>query len=213
MDSALGSCKLGRNAEFQGIMPVRGKILNCLKADEMKALESEIIIDLLKVLACGVEVKSKKNSELNSFNLDNLNWSRVIICTDADVDGYQIRTLILTMLYVLAPTLIKEGKVYIVETPLYEIETKLESFFAYSDSEKDEIVKDITGNYKVHRSKGLGENDAEMMWHTTMNPETRKLTRVNIGDVIKMQDTFELFLGDAVAPRKEYIEKYGYKYI
>lgn len=213
-DSALGSCKLGRDAEFQGIMPVRGKILNCLKANLIKVLDSEIIVDLIKVLSCGIEVNSKKNKELNSFSLDNLNWDKVIICTDADVDGYQIRTLILTMLHVLVPTLIREGKVYIVETPLYEIELENgESIFVYSDSEKDKVISGLTCKYKVHRSKGLGENDPDMMWKTTMNPETRKLTRVKIDDVEKMQAMFELLLGDDVAPRKKYIEEHGHKYV
>ena len=212
-DSALGSCKLGRDSEFQALMPVRGKILNCLKADITRIFESEIIIDLMKVLGCGIEVQSKKNKELNSFNLDNLQYDKIIICTDADVDGFQIRTLILTMIYILAPTLIREGKVYIVETPLYEIETKEGSLFAYTDSEKDEIIASINTRYKVHRSKGLGENNADMMWHTTMCPESRRLIRVNINDVVKMQDAFELFLGDDVQKRKEYIEENGYKYI
>lgn len=213
-DSALGSCKLGRDSEFQGIIPVRGKILNCLKANLMKIFDSDIIIDLLKVMGCGVEINSKKNKELHSFNLENLNWDKVIICTDADVDGYQIRTLILTMVYVLAPTLIREGKVYIVETPLYEIEPQHgESIFVYSDSERDKVISGLTCKYKVHRSKGLGENDPDMMWHTTMNPETRKLTRVKIDDVEKMQEMFELLLGDDVAPRKKHIEEHGHKYV
>lgn len=213
-DSALGSCKLGRNAEFQGIMPVRGKILNCLKANLIKVLDSEVIVDLMRVLGCGIEVNSKKNKDLHSFNLENLNWDKVIICTDADVDGYQIRTLILTMIYALAPTLIREGKVYIVETPLYEIEPQNgESIFVYSDSERDIAINQLTCKYKIHRSKGLGENDPDMMWHTTMNPETRKLIRVKIDDVEKMQEKFELLLGDEVAPRKKHIEEHGHKYV
>lgn len=213
MDSALGSCKLGRDSEFQALMPVRGKILNCLKADITKALESEIIVDLMKVLGCGIETSSKKHKDLHTFNLELLQYDKIIICTDADVDGYQIRTLILTMIHTLAPTLIREGKVYIVETPLFEIETKETSHFAYSESEKEATLKGITGRYKVHRSKGLGENDAEMMWHTTMNPETRRLIRVTINDVVAMQNAFELFLGDDVKPRKAFIEANGYKYI
>lgn len=212
-DSALGSCKLGRDSNFQALMPVRGKILNCLKADVTKALESEIIVDLIKVLGCGVESKSKKNKEFNTFDINSLKYDKVIICTDADVDGFQIRTLILTMIYTLMPTLIKEGKVYIVETPLYEIETKNKSYFAYTDNEKEQIVSNIHEKYKVHRSKGLGENNAEMMWETTMNPETRKLTQVTIDNVKKMNSSFELFLGDDIQKRKSFIEKNGYKYI
>lgn len=213
MDSALGSCKLGRDSEFQALMPVRGKILNCLKADIPRIMDSDIIIDLMKVIGCGIEVSSKKNKELNMFNLDWLKYDKIILCTDADVDGYQIRTLILTMLYILAPTLIREGKVFIVETPLFEIVTKDVSYFAYSESEKETILNGIDTSYKVHRSKGLGENNPDMMWATTMNPDTRRLIRVNINDVVKMKDTFELFLGDDVAPRKQFIEEFGYKYI
>lgn len=212
-DSAQGSCKLGRDSEFQALMPVRGKILNCLKADIPRIMDSDIIIDLMKVIGCGIEVSSKKNKELNIFNLDLLRYDKIIICTDADVDGYQIRTLILTMFYILAPTLIREGRVFIVETPLFEIVTKDGSYFAYSESEKEAILNGIDTNYKVHRSKGLGENNPDMMWTTTMNPDTRRLIRVNINDVVKMKDTFELFLGDDVAPRKQFIEEFGYKYI
>ena len=117
-DSAMGAVKLSRDAEYQGIMPVRGKILNCLKADYAKIFKSDIITDLLKVLGCGVEVKDKHVKDLSAFDLDNLRWNKVVICTDADVDGFQIRTLILTMLYRLTPTLIQQGYVYIAESPL-----------------------------------------------------------------------------------------------
>ena len=178
-DSALGACKLSRDAEFQGIMPVRGKILNCLKADYARIFKSDVITDLMRVLGCGVEVQSKQAKDLSAFNLENLRWNKVIICTDADVDGFQIRTLILTMLYRLAPTLIREGYVYIAESPLYEIVSKGKTYFAYSDREKAAIVDSLGGaKADINRSKGLGENDPEMMWLTTMNPDTRKLIRV-----------------------------------
>lgn len=212
-DSALGSCMLGRNAEFQGIMPIRGKILNCLKANYEKIFRSEIIIDLLKVLGCGVEIKSKHNTDLNSFDLNQLRWSKVIICTDADVDGFQIRTLLLTMLYRLVPTLIKEKKVFIAESPLYEINSAKKILFAYSEKEKVDILKKLNGKYTIQRSKGLGENEPEMMWQTTMNPETRKLIQVMPEDIEKTQKMFELLLGDNLQGRKEFIEKFGYKYI
>ena len=212
-DSALGSCKLGRNAEFQGIMPVRGKILNCLKADYDKIFKSEIITDLLKVLGCGVEISSKHNKELNTFDLNNLRWEKIIICTDADVDGYQIRTLILTMLYSLAPTLIKEGKVYIAETPLYEITTKNKTYFAFSESEKAEVLKKINTKYTIQRSKGLGENNPDMMWETTMNPETRRLIQVIPEDIEATEQKFDLLLGDDLAGRKDYIATEGYRYL
>lgn len=212
-DSALGACKLGRDAEFQAIMPVRGKILNCLKAEYDSIFKNEIIIDLLKVLGCGVEIKSKHNKELNTFDLNNLKWDKVIICTDADVDGFQIRTLILAMLYRLVPTLIQVGKVYIAESPLFEITTKNKSYFAYSEKEKSQILAKINGKYTIQRSKGLGENEPDMMWQTTMNPETRKLIRVVPDDIEQTEIYFDLLLGDNLAGRKVFIEKNGYKYL
>ncbi|MBP3886508.1 MAG: DNA topoisomerase [Cellulosilyticum sp.] len=212
-DSALGSCKLGRNAEFQGIMPVRGKILNCLKADYDKVFKSDIIVDLLKVLGCGVEISSKHNKDLNTFDLNNLRWNKIIICTDADVDGYQIRTLILTMLYRLAPTLIKEGRVFIAETPLYEINTKNKTYFAFSDAEKAEILKQIKTKYTIQRSKGLGENNPDMMWETTMNPETRRLIQVVPENIEEAEEMFDRLLGDNLPARKDFIATEGYRYL
>ncbi|MCC8357531.1 MAG: DNA topoisomerase [Oscillospiraceae bacterium] len=212
-DSALGSCKMGRDAEFQGIMPVRGKILNCLKADYGRIFKSDIITDLLKVLGCGVEVE-KRGKELNSFDLANLRWSKVVICTDADVDGFQIRTLILTMLWRLTPTLVKEGYVYIAESPLYEITCKEKTWYAYSDAEKNKIVEELSGSkFAVNRSKGLGENSAEMMWLTTMNPETRRLIRVLPEEAERTAYYFDLLLGDDLAGRKQHIAQDGYKYL
>ncbi len=213
-DSALGSCKLSRDAEFQGIMPVRGKILNCLKADFARIFKSDIITDLLKVLGCGVEVQDKHNKDINAFDLDNLRWNKVIICTDADVDGSQIRTLILTMLYRLTPTLIRQGYVYIAESPLYEITCKGKTWFAYTERDKADILKEL-GDAKVsiQRSKGLGENDPEMMWLTTMNPETRRLIKVMPTDETAMAKTFDLLEGDNLQGRKEHIADNGWRYI
>ncbi len=211
-DSALGACKLGRDAEFQAIMPVRGKILNCLKSDYDKIFKSDIITDLLKVLGCGVEIKTK-HSDMNSFDLSQLKWSKIIICTDADVDGYQIRTLILTMLYRLVPTLIKEKKVFIAESPLFEITSGKNTYFAYSESEKASIISKLKGKYTIQRSKGLGENQPEMMWETTMNPQTRRLIQVMPSDEALTQQVFELLLGENLKGRKEHIEEEGYKYI
>ncbi len=213
-DSALGACKLGRDSEFQAIMPVRGKILNCLKADFEKIFKSDIITDLVKVLGCGIEVKSKHNRELNSFDLDMLRWSKVIICTDADVDGFQIRTLILTMIYRLMPTLIEKEKVYIAESPLFEITCGDDTYFAYSDKEKADILQNLDGKkINIQRSKGLGENQPEMMWQTTMNPETRRLILVTPEDAQKTSDTFDLLLGDNLQGRKEHIAKFGKNYL
>ncbi len=213
-DSALGSCKLARDAEFQAIIPVRGKILNCLKAEYNKIFKSEIITDLVKVLGCGVEVKSKANKDLSTFNLDNLRWSKVIICTDADVDGFQIRTLILTVIYRLMPTLIREGKVFIAETPLFEINTKDKVYFAYDENEKREILEKIGGQkYTLQRSKGLGENQPEMMNLTTMNPASRRLVKIMPEDAERTAEMFDLLLGDNLQGRKDFIAENGYKYL
>ena len=213
-DSALGSVKLARDSEYQGIMPVRGKILNCLKADYARIFKSEIITDLIKVLGCGVEVQNKHVKNVAPFDLGNLRWSKVVICTDGDVDGFQIRTLILTMLYRLTPTLIREGYVYIAETPLFEINSGDKTWFAYSDKEKNDIVKSLEGKkYKIDRSKGLGENDPDMMWLTTMNPETRRLIRVMPEDVERTAAVFDLLLGDNLQGRKDHIAENGYKYL
>ena len=214
-DSALGACKQARDSSFQAVIPVRGKILNCLKCDYNRIFKSDIIVDLIKVLGCGVEVSSKANKELSLFNLDNLRWSKVIICTDADVDGFHIRTLILTMIYRLMPTLINEGKVFIAESPLYEITSKGETWFAYTEKEKVAALEEIgDAKYTIQRSKGLGENDADMMWLTTMNPKTRRLIKVEPDNVEELiAEKFELFLGDNLQDRKEFIAENGHLYI
>ncbi|MCL2284821.1 MAG: toprim domain-containing protein, partial [Firmicutes bacterium] len=215
-DSALGSCKLGRDAEFQAIMPVRGKIFNCLKADYDRILQSEIITDLLRVLGCGVEIKQKQAKDISDFDINRLNWSRIIICTDADYDGYHIRTLILTMLYRLTPTLIEKGKVFIAESPLYEITMGKKTLFAYTERDKAEIVakaEKAGTKIRLQRSKGLGENEPEMMWETTMNPETRRLIQVIPDDAKKTAEMFEMLLGDNLRGRKEFIEEFGHLYI
>ncbi len=214
-DSALGSCKQARDSAFQAVMPVRGKILNCLKFDLNRIFKSDIIVDLIKVLGCGVEVSGKQNKELSLFNIDNLRWDKVIICTDADVDGFHIRTLILTMIYRLMPTLLKEGKVFIAESPLYEITSKGQTWFAYTEKEKAMALEEIGDQkFTIQRSKGLGENDADMMWLTTMNPKTRRLIKVEPDDVEELiADKFELLLGDNLQDRKEYIAENGHMYI
>ena len=212
-DSALGACKLGRDAEFQAIMPVRGKILNCLKSDYDKIFSSSIITDLIRVLGCGIEVKSKHNKDLNTFNLSQLRWDKIIICTDADVDGFQIRTLILTMLYRLIPSLIDNHKIFIAESPLYEITSSKKTYFAYSEREKLSVISKLKGKYNIQRSKGLGENEPDMMWLTTMNPETRRLISVMPSDVDRTKEMFEILLGDNLKGRKDFIEEFGHKYI
>lgn len=225
-DSALGSCKLARDASFQAIMPIRGKILNCLKADYPKIFKSDVIVDLLKVLGCGVEIKTKHNQNMESFSLDNLRWDKVIICTDADVDGFQIRTLVLTMIYRLVPTLIDVGKVYIAESPLYEISVNKakrrgEKHFAYNETEKEEIINKLESeglsrekdDYEIKRSKGLGENQPDMMSLTTMHPATRRLIRVTPENAERTAQMFDILLGDNLASRKEYIAENGSLYM
>ncbi len=213
-DSALGACKQARDPDFQAIIPIRGKILNCLKADYSKIFKNEIITDLIKVLGCGVQVQSKSNKEISSFNIDLLRWSKVIFCTDADVDGFQIRTLLLTMIYRLVPDLIKEGKIFIAESPLYEINSKNDTYFAYTEKEKDEFINKIGNNkYTVQRSKGLGENEPDMMNLTTMNPSTRRLIKIMPEDVKKTTEMFDTLLGDDLQGRKEFIIENGHLYI
>lgn len=213
-DSALGSVKLARDAEFQAVIPVRGKILNCLKAEYNKIFKSEIITDLLKVLGCGVEVNSKANKELSSFDINNFRWNKIVICTDADVDGFQIRTLILTMLYRLTPTLIEQGYVFIAESPLFEINTKEKTYFAYTEAEKQRILEQIGDKkHTIQRSKGLGENEPDMMNLTTMNPDTRRLIKVTADDIRESAEIFEMLLGDDLQGRKDYISEYGADYL
>jgi len=213
-DSAMGSCKLGRNSEYQAIMPVRGKTLNCLKSTYDKIFKNEIIINLLKVIGCGVEITTKVKGDVVPFDLDSLNWSKIIICTDADEDGFQIRTLILTMFYRLLPTLIKEGRVYIAESPLFEITSGDEIYFAYNEAEKNEIIKNLgKSRYTVQRSKGLGENQPDMMWQTTMNPATRRLIKVEPADEAETERIFETLLGDNLAERKKFITLHDNEYL
>ena len=213
-DSALGACKLSRDAEFQGIMPVRGKILNCLKADYARIFKSDVITDLMRVLGCGVEVQSKQAKDLSAFNLENLRWNKVIICTDADVDGFQIRTLLLTMLYRLTPQLIEEHKVFIAESPLYEITAKDKTYFAYNEREKDEFLTQLEGQkFTIQRSKGLGENDPDMMNLKTINPKTRRLIQVKPGDAERTAQMFDILLGDNLTGRKDYIATHGSEYL
>jgi len=213
-DSALTSCKLARDAEFQAIIPVRGKTLNCMKSTYDKIFKSEVIVNLLRVIGCGVEIKSKHKNDFATFDLNSLRWSKIIICTDADEDGFQIRTLLLTMFYRLLPTLIEKGKVYIAESPLFEITTKDETYFAYSEMEKQQILSKLGDKkFTLQRSKGLGENEPEMMWKTTMNPASRRLVQVSKADEAETLRYFEMLLGDDIEARKEHITLHGSEYI
>ena len=213
-DSALTSCKLGRNAEFQAIIPVRGKTLNCLKSSYDKIFKSEIITDLIKVIGCGVEIDGKVKGDIPKFDINSLRWSKIILCTDADEDGFQIRTLLLTLFYRLLPTLIKEGKIFIAESPLFEITTKDKTYFAYDEFEKVKILKKLEGKkYTLQRSKGLGENEPDMMWQTTMNPETRRLISVDQADPAATEWIFNTLLGDDLPARKQFITDHGSEYV
>lgn len=213
-DSALGSCKQARDPDFQALMPIRGKILNCLKVGYDKIFKSEIITDLLKVMGCGVEVKSKANKKLSNFDINQLRWNKIILCTDADVDGFHIRTMLLTMIYRLTPTLIEQGKVFIAESPLYEITTKKQVYFAYDEAEKEKFLKEIGDEkFTIQRSKGLGENEADMMNFTTMNPTTRRLIKVMTDDAAKTAEMFDILLGENLQGRKDYIVDHGAEYI
>ena len=213
-DSALGAVKQARDPNYQAVMPIRGKILNCLKADYDKIFKSEIITDLIKMLGCGVQVKSKANKSIASFDINALRWSKIILCTDADVDGFQIRTLLLTMLYRLTPQLIEEHKVFIAESPLYEITAKDKTYFAYNEREKDEFLTQLEGQkFTIQRSKGLGENDPDMMNLTTMNPKTRRLIQVKPGDAERTAQMFDILLGDNLTGRKDYIATHGSEYL
>lgn len=212
-DSALGSVKLARDPDFQAVIPVRGKILNCLKAEYAKIFKSEIITNLIKIFGCGVEVNSR-SKQIAEFDISNFRWNKIVICTDADVDGFQIRTLILTMLYRLTPTLIEQGFVYIAESPLFEITTKDKTYFAYTEQEKQRIIRKIgTKKHTIQRSKGLGENQPDMMNLTTMNPDTRRLIRVTADDIQESSAVFEMLLGDDLQGRKDYISQYGADYL
>jgi len=213
-DSALTSCKLGRNAEFQAIIPVRGKTLNCMKSTYEKIFKSDIITDLLRVIGCGVEINGKVKGDFVAFDINMLRWSKIIICTDADEDGFQIRTLLLTLFYKLLPTLLKEGKVFIAESPLFEITAKDNIYFAYNEFEKADILQKLKGQkYTLQRSKGLGENEPEMMWQTTMNPATRRLIAVTPTDAAATEAIFDTLLGDNLPARKQFIAEHGTKYI
>ena len=190
-----------------------------MKSSYEKIFKNDIITDLLRVIGCGVEINGKVKGDLTTFDMNLLRWSKIIICTDADEDGFQIRTLLLTLFYRLLPTLLKEGKVFIAESPLFEITVKGKKdedniLFAYNEFEKAEILKSLEGKkYTLQRSKGLGENEPEMMWKTTMNPETRRLIAVTPTDAALTEQMFDTLLGDNLPARKEFIALHGNEYM
>ena len=212
-DSAKGAVVLARDAEYQAIMPLRGKILNCLKESLERIMDSDIILDLIHVIGCGVEPRSKYIKDIPVFDINKLNFGKIIICTDADIDGGHIRCLLLTMIYRLMPTLLKRGHVYIAETPLFTITCDKQKYFAYNEEEKVKILGELgqqgyrDSQIKLERSKGLGENDADDMAVSTMNPATRRLVQVEYpeGDDSQFVELINTLMGTDLESRKNII--------
>lgn len=195
-DSAGGSAKQGRDPRIQAILPLRGKILNVEKARLDRILNNEEIRSIITALGTGIG---------EDFDMERLRYHKIILMADADVDGAHIRTLLLTFFYRYMQPLIEAGKVYIAQPPLYRISRGKKEKYAYSDDELQEIVSKIDGRYTVQRYKGLGEMDAEQLWDTTMNPETRTLLKVNLEDAVNADEIFTILMGDKVQPRREFI--------
>ncbi len=213
-DSALTSCKLGRNSEYQAVIPVRGKTFNCVKNGYESIFKSEVITDLLRVIGCGVELDKKIKTDIPAFDPNALRWSKIILCTDADDDGFHIRALLLTIFHRLIPSLIRMGRVYIAESPLFEISSKEGIQFAYDEREKAQILAKLGDTkYTIQRSKGLGENEPDMMWQTTMNPETRRLIKITEADAAMTEEIFDVLLGKNITGRKAYIAEHGHEYL
>jgi DNA gyrase subunit B len=194
-DSAGGSAKQARNKEYQAILPLKGKILNVEKANAVKVLSNDEIVNLITAIGTGIG---------EQFTLDKLRYGKVIIMTDADVDGAHIRTLLLTFFFRFMPELIKNSNIYIAVSPLYRIR-KRGDHYVYSDQELKELVSKMGGNIDVQRFKGLGEMNPEQLWDTTMNPKTRLLKKVTIEDAALADEIFSKLMGDDVEPRKQFI--------
>ncbi len=197
-DSAGGSAKGGRNRKFQAILPLRGKVINAEKANTSDILKNEEINTIIHTIGAGLG---------QDFDASESNYDKVIIMTDADVDGSHIQILLLTFFYRFMRPLIEAGKLYIAKPPLYKIDYGKKHFYAYSDDERFKIVSENTGKPDISRNKGLGEMNAEELWDTTMNPETRSLIRVNIYDAALAEKRVNVLMGDKVEPRKEWIEE------
>ena len=211
--SALSSVVASRNSDFQAAMPVRGKTLSVLKASADQIFNNQIILDIIKVLGCGCSFKNGKKKLLDDFNIDNLRYGKIILTVDRDSDGASIACLLATTFYKLMPELLKQGKIYLAKTPLYEITTKDDRLiYAFSDKEKDVIVKE-NKIAKIQRNKGLGEMSAEVMAETTMNPETRVIEKIVINNEKDMKYYFEKWMGDDVSLRKEHIENHLHEYM
>ena len=202
-DSAGGSAKQGRNREFQAVLPLRGKILNVERARFDKMLGSEQIGTLITALGAGIG--------RDDFNIEKLRYHKIVLMTDADVDGAHIRTLLLTFFYRQMPELIEAGYVYIAQPPLFRVAKGKEAYYAYDLKERDEIAKRMVPDGKtglnIQRYKGLGEMNADQLFDTTMDPNTRTLLKVNVEDAISANDIFQTLMGDEVEPRRLFIEK------
>jgi DNA gyrase subunit B len=204
-DSAGGSAKQGRDRRFQAILPLRGKILNIEKTDDAKIYKNTEIQALITALGLGI-----KGEE---FDSNQLRYHRIIIMTDADVDGAHIRTLLLTFFYRYQRSMVDQGYVYIACPPLYKVERGRNHSYCYSNRDRDAVIATFPDNakYEIQRFKGLGEMMPQQLWDTTMNPETRTLKQVEIEDAAEADRIFTVLMGDRVAPRREFIETYGSK--
>lgn len=196
--SAGGTAKGARDKEIQAILPLKGKILNVEKANPIKALSSEEIANLITAIGTGVG---------DNFDIEKLRYNKIIIMTDADVDGQHIKTLLLTFFYRYMPQLIERGHVFVAVAPLYKIRKGNKDIYVYSDEELKKVLKEISGKPEVSRFKGLGEMNDEQLWETTMNPKTRILKQVSIEDAVEADETFSILMGDAVGPRRKFIEE------
>ena len=197
-DSAGGSAKDGRDSRFQAILPLRGKVLNVEKSRVDKVYSNQSILPIIQAIGCGIG---------SDFDINKLRYGKIIIMADADVDGSHIRILLLTLFFRYMRKLIEDGHVYSAMPPLYRITKGKTERYAYNDEEKEAIVAELGGNFRVERFKGLGEMDKEELWETTMDPETRTLLKVDINDAIACDEMFSVLMGDMVEPRREFISK------
>jgi DNA gyrase subunit B len=207
-DSAGGTAKQGRDRHFQAIMPLRGKILNVEKAMQHKIFENEEIKNIYTAL--GVRIGTEEDSK--ALNLEKLRYHKIIIMCDADVDGSHIETLILTFFFRYMKELIENGYIYIATPPLYQVKKGTKSEYAWNEDQRDRLISDLKGggtesSVNVQRYKGLGEMNAEQLWETTMNPESRTLRQVTIENAAECDQIFSMLMGDDVPPRREFIEK------
>lgn len=197
-DSAGGSSKSARKREFQAILPLRGKILNVEKSRLNKVLANNEVVNIITALGCGIG---------EEFDIEKLRYHKIVLMMDADVDGAHISTLLLTLFFRHMQPLIEQGYVYVAQPPLYLVKKGRSKNYCYTDEEKDALVKELGSGMSVQRYKGLGEMNPEQLWETTMDPDTRKLKKIMIEDAISADEMFTVLMGDAVEPRREFIEQ------